>query len=123
MCKNLSFFCLNSLDICQALPSFPCFPTRHLYLWCSPLSLRSSLCCLVYSVTQLSLDLVISTVQILLLFLLSSPSVFSRASFLFSSVFLPLSSVSVAYCSYSSILRASDPHQDLCDWRAGSCKL
>lgn len=32
--------------------------------------------------------------------------------------------LSVAYCSYNSIiLRASVPQQDLWDWRAGSCKL
>lgn len=124
ICKSLSFFFLHSLYICQTLPSFPCFPTCHLYFWCSPPSLQSSLCCLVYSVTQLSLNLVISLLQILLLFLLSSPNVCSPAFFLFYSVFLPLFSLSVAYCSYSGIiLRASVPQQDLWNWRAGSCKL
>lgn len=120
-CTSLSFFCLRSLDMCQRLPVFPCFLTPDLYFWCSPRSLQSSLCCLVRSVLSCLITLQLPSCKP---WLLSSPSVFSGASFFIVCSFPSLVLSLLGSCTYSSvILSGSIPQQDVWGWRAGSSKL
>lgn len=122
ICKSLSFFCLHSLYACQTLPIFPCFLTHDLYFWCSPLSLQSSLCCLVHSVLSCLLTLQFPYCRSYLAFFYPLLCIFMCCFFILCSFpFLVLSLMDS--CSYSrSILRGSSPQQDVWDWRARSCK-